>query len=149
MTENPYQPPSDAETLNDTSFTAQWAGVGARFLAYLIDILPITFAIFAINAQFDFLSQRGQIRDLSFIVYILYCVFTEGSAMQGTIGKRMLGLRVTDNSGRQLTIRRALGRNLAKIISYIPLGLGFIWAIWSNRKRGWHDMIANTLVIKP
>jgi uncharacterized RDD family membrane protein YckC len=81
-------------------------------------------------------------------VYIVYCTLTEGSAMQATVGKRLLGLRVTDDNGGQLTMARSFGRNIAKIISYLPLGLGFIWAIWSKRKRGWHDMIAKTLVIK-
>ncbi|MGH7137906.1 MAG: RDD family protein [Pirellulales bacterium] len=101
-----------------------------------------------ISARIDFLTQRNQIRDLSFVVYIVYCALTEGSAMQATVGKRLLGLRVTDDNGRQLTMARSFGRNFAKIISYLPLGLGFIWAIWSKRKRGWHDMIAKTLVIK-
>ena len=73
----------------------------------------------------------------------------EGSAMQGTVGKRLLGLRVTDDNGKRLSMGRSFGRNFAKIISYIPIGLGFIWSLWSKRKRGWHDMIAKTLVIKP
>lgn len=169
MSENPYQTPSKANTHNSEGFNAPWAGFGARLLAYLIDVLPITLAIAAfyylflgfdetfqrystargdINARIEFLAQRNQIRDLSFLVYIIYCALLEGSAMQGTFGKRLLGLRVTDYNGERLSLARSFGRNFAKIISYIPLGLGFIWALWSKKKRGWHDMIAKTLVIK-
>ncbi|MBT9311010.1 RDD family protein [Leptothoe kymatousa] len=147
----------------------QTAGLGARLLAYLIDILPIilvTSAVFYlflgfdetiqqylnarddINTRIAFLRQRNQIRDFSFLVYIVYCGFLEGSAMQGTIGKRLLGLRVTDKNGRPLTRGRSFGRNVAKLISYIPLGLGFLWAIWSKHNRTWHDMLAKTLVVK-
>ena len=138
-------------------------------LAYHVDVLPITFVTAAvfylfygfddtfnrylaarndIDARIAFLSQRNQIRDLSFLIYIIYCAFTECSPMQGTLGKRLFGLRVTDNNGKSLTIGRSLGRNVAKIISLIPLALGFFWAIWSDRKRAWHDMIAKTLVVK-
>ncbi len=169
VSENPYQSPLGSQTRGDAGFTAQWAGFGVRLLAYLIDILPITLATGAvfyfflgfddtvqryfnerddINARIEFLTQRNQIRDLSFMIYIVYCALTECSAMQATIGKRLLGLRVTDNNGNGLSIGRSFGRNFAKIVSYIPLGLGFIWVIWSKRKRSWHDMIAKTLVIK-
>lgn len=147
----------------------QTAGLGARLLAYLIDILPIILVTSAgfylflgfdetiqqylnarddINTRIAFLRQRNQIRDFSFLVYIVYCGFLEGSAMQGTIGKRLLGLRVTDKNGRPLTRGRSFGRNVAKLISYIPLGLGFLWAIWSKHNRTWHDMLAKTLVVK-
>ena len=169
VSENPYESPFGSKARSDGAFTTQSAGFGVRLLAYLIDVLPIILATSAVfyfflgfdetfqrysNARGDiearaaFLKQRNQIRDLSFIVYIVYCAFTECSAMQGTFGKRLLGLRVTDKDGRRLTIGRSFGRNLAKIVCYIPLGLGFIWAIWSDRKRGWHDMIAKTLVVK-
>lgn len=169
MSENPYQSPLDPGTHDAADFTAQWAGFRIRLLAYLIDALPITFATAAffylflgfdetfrrysaargdIEARIAFLTQRNQIRDLSFVVYIIYCALTEGSAMQATVGKRLLGLRVTDDNGGQVTMARSFGRNFAKIISYLPLALGFIWVIWSKRKRGWHDMIAKTLVVK-
>ncbi|MGM0490689.1 MAG: RDD family protein [Planctomycetota bacterium] len=169
VSKNPYQSSSGSQTRGDARFTAQWAGFGARLLAYMIDILSITLATGAvfyfflgfdetvqryfsergdINARIEFLTQRNQIRDLSFIIYIVYCALTECSAMQATIGKRLFGLRVTDNNGNGLSIGRSFGRNFAKIVSCIPLGLGFIWAIWSKRKRSWHDMIAKTLVIK-
>lgn len=145
------------------------AGLGARALAYFIDIVPITLVIVVvfyiflgfdettqqyfnarddINARIAFLAQRNQIRDLSFLIYIVYGAILEGSAMQATFGKQLMGLRVTDNSGNRLTRGRALGRNAAKLISYIPLGLGLIWAIWAKRNRTWHDMLAKTLVVK-
>ncbi|MEZ6041360.1 MAG: RDD family protein [Planctomycetaceae bacterium] len=151
------------------AFTRPLAGFGARLLAYLIDVVPITLAVASIfyfflgfdeavrqyvaarddiDNRIDFLARRNQIRDFSFVVYIIYCGLLEGSAMQGTLGKRLVGVRVTDENGDRLSIARSFGRNFTKIVSYLPLGLGFIWAIWSRRKQGWHDMIARTLVIK-
>ncbi len=170
MSNNPYQPPLATGTQEDTAPTPAIGGLGLRVVAYLIDVIPITLLLAAVfyvflgfdetvqryfnrepddlDARLAFLTQRNQIRDLSFLVYILYCAVLEGSALQGTIGKRLLGLRVTDSQGRHLTVGKAFARNSAKIISYLPCALGFLWALWSKQKRGWHDMIARTLVVK-
>lgn len=37
---------------------------------------------------------------------------------------------------------------LGYILSTLPLCLGFIWIAFDGKKRGWHDMIAGTLVVK-
>jgi uncharacterized RDD family membrane protein YckC len=42
----------------------------------------------------------------------------------------------------------ATGRYFAKIISAIILGIGFLMIAFTDKKRGLHDMIASTLVIK-
>lgn len=170
MSQNPTQSPMQPTSQDDAGTRLQIAGFGVRLAAYGLDVIPITLMVFAVFYQFlgfddtfrrylnrggdnvearaEFLVQRNQIRDLSFIVYVVYCAILEESALQGTIGKRLLGLRVTDSQGRSLTMGRSIGRNSAKVISYLPCGLGFLWALWSKRKRAWHDMIAGTLVVK-
>jgi uncharacterized RDD family membrane protein YckC len=139
----------------------KFVGFWRRFAAYAIDIIPITLVLFllfyfflgfdaALRAYFDnraaFLEQRNQIRDLAFIIWILYCAFAESSSLQGTLGKKLLGIKVVDREGQRLGFGRAIARNLAKIISFIPLGLGFLWVAFSKEKKGWHDMIAKTYV---
>jgi uncharacterized RDD family membrane protein YckC len=34
------------------------------------------------------------------------------------------------------------------IVASIPFDIGFIWVAFDARKRGWHDMIGGTVVIK-
>jgi len=169
MQDNPYAAPANPTSAEAETASAPTAGFGARLLAYTIDVVPLTLLTAAIfycflgfdetlkryladrgnlEARIDYLSQRNQIRDLSFLIYVFYCSVAECSLMQGTFGKRLLGLRVTNDQGQRLTIARSFGRNFGKIISYIPLGLGFLWAIWSKRRRAWHDMLAKTLVVK-
>jgi uncharacterized RDD family membrane protein YckC len=145
------------------------ANFGRRLAGFLIDVVPITLLIAAVfyqflgfdetlqrflrraaddfNARIEFISQRNQIRDLSFVVYILYCAILEGSVLQGTIGKRLVGIRVTNDQGQSLTVVRSFARNLAKFVSVLPVGLGFFWAL-GKRKQAWHDLIAGTLVVK-
>jgi len=72
----------------------------------------------------------------------------ESSVRQATIGKGILGLRVTDLDGNRITFLRAAIRDLAKIISAFILLIGFIMVAFTERKQGLHDMIAGTLVVK-
>ncbi len=48
----------------------------------------------------------------------LYFAFCEASAWQGTIGKRILRLRVTDPAGRRATLRRTLLRAAVKFMPW-------------------------------
>jgi uncharacterized RDD family membrane protein YckC len=59
-----------------------------------------------------------------------------------------LGLRVVTSNGQRLSFMNATGRYFAKIISAIILGIGFLMIAFTDKKRGLHDMIASTLVIK-
>jgi uncharacterized RDD family membrane protein YckC len=59
-----------------------------------------------------------------------------------------LGLRVVTDQGQRLTFLNATGRYFAKFISALILGIGFLMVAFTDRKRGLHDMIAGTLVIK-
>jgi len=65
-----------------------------------------------------------------------------------TLGKMAVGLRVVTDRGQRLSFLNATGRYFAKFISAIILGIGFIMVAFTDRKRGLHDMIAGTLVIK-
>ena len=78
----------------------------------------------------------------------LYYALLESSAWQATLGKKALGLEVTDMQGARISFGRATGRFFAKIISSIILCIGFIMIGFTEKKQGLHDMIAGTLVIR-
>lgn len=138
-----------------------------RFLAYLIDTLPILVIVFTIlyflgfknviinyfanpnnlENRTEFLAWRNWVRDLSFLVYVIYSVFLESSNLQGTLGKHLLGLKVIRDDFSPLTFTDSMKRNLFKIVSYLPLSLGFIWIFFSKKKKGWHDYFSKTIVI--
>ena len=146
------------------------AGFGIRLVAYLIDILPVTIlttALFYFFAGFDqtvkayfnltsdnavaraaFRQQTNLIRDLAFLIYVLYASLLEGSSMRRTIGKRLPGLAVIRSNSQPLTFRRSFGRNIAKIVSYIPFGMGFLWVLFSKNKEAWHDRLSGTIVTR-
>ena len=72
----------------------------------------------------------------------------ESSERGATVGKMAMGLRVVTSDGQRLSFMNATGRYFAKIISAIILGIGFLMIAFTDKKRGLHDMIASTLVIK-
>ena len=85
---------------------------------------------------------------LAFAGQWLYEALLTSSSWQGTVGKRVLQLKVTDESGNRIGFGRATGRFFAKILSSMFFCIGFIMVGLTDRKRGLHDMLAGTLVTK-
>lgn len=79
----------------------------------------------------------------------LYFAGFESSSWQGTPGKKVLNIIVTDMSGARITFGRATGRFFSKwVTGLIPAGIGYILAGITERKQALHDMIASTLVLR-
>ncbi len=76
----------------------------------------------------------------------LYEAILESSPRQATLGKMVLGLKVTDLAGNRISFARASGRHFAKYLSGAILFMGYIIAGFTDRKQALHDMIAGTLV---
>lgn len=132
-----------------------YAGFWIRLGAYLIDFVIIVAVSAALGAAFglSFIEESqnpeyGIIDLISLLAGIAYFAGFESSQMQGTPGKRALGLVVTDVNGNRISFLRALGRYFGKIISAIILFIGFIMVAFTERKQGLHDMIASTLVLR-
>jgi uncharacterized RDD family membrane protein YckC len=65
-----------------------------------------------------------------------------------TPGKMALGLKVVRADGGPVELGRAFGRYFAKFLSMMILGIGYIMVAFDSEKRGLHDMICGTRVIK-
>jgi len=145
-----------------TSSGVRYAGFWIRFLAIFIDGLivgiPLTILFFvlsggAVNAAlanpsngspqaFSSTPNNG----LELVVQFLYFSYFWSSG--STPGMRIFGLRVVDASGQgSIGFGRAALRFLGYLVSASCCAIGLIWAAFDSRKRGWHDRIANTVVI--
>jgi len=82
------------------------------------------------------------------IVKFIACVILEGSRRQASIGKMLIGVKVTDEKGLPIGYGRALARNVAKLIGVATLGIGFLSGFFNRKQQCLHDKIAGTLVIK-
>jgi uncharacterized RDD family membrane protein YckC len=78
----------------------------------------------------------------------IYGAGLECSRAQATIGKRWVGIKVTDADGERISFLRATGRYAAKYLSAAPCFLGFIMALFSSRGLALHDRLAGTRVVK-
>jgi uncharacterized RDD family membrane protein YckC len=76
----------------------------------------------------------------------LYEAAMESSSKQATLGKMVLGMRVTDLQGNRISFARATVRHFSKYISAMIIFIGYIMAGFTDRKQALHDMIAGTLV---
>ena len=83
-----------------------------------------------------------------YLAVFLYFPVMESSAWQATVGKRAVGIIVTDLDGRRIGFVKALGRTLGKILSGLIIYIGYIMIAFTDRKQGLHDILAGTLVIK-
>jgi len=78
----------------------------------------------------------------------IYAAGLECSRWQATVGKRWMGLQVTDVHGERLGFLQATGRHFGKYLSALPCFLGFIMALFSSRGLAWHDRLADTRVVR-
>ena len=82
-------------------------------------------------------------------VKLFYFAGLWASPMQATLGQKICGLRVVrDGHDPRISFSRAVGRFLAMAVSSITLGIGYIMAAFTERKRALHDMLACTCVIR-
>jgi len=77
----------------------------------------------------------------------LYFALMESSVRQATVGKRTMGLIVTDLSGRRISFGKATCRFLGRFFAWFPAGFGYLTLIFSEKRQGIHDMLAGTLVV--
>ena len=137
--------------------TIGYGGFWRRVLAYGID-LALVFVASAVIGVVSGLAavllhmppQEVRLFDgiLGFVIGFLYFPLLESSEYGATFGKLWLGMRVVDEDGEQISFGRALVRYFAKILSGLLVGLGFLIVGVTPRKRGLHDMIAGTMVMR-
>jgi len=133
------------------------AGFWIRVGAYLIDGLICGILGALVGAVFGGILGAGgasleaiavQSWGLNVILGWAYFAVQESSAVQATLGKRACGLVVVSETGGRLTLPRATGRHFAKVLSGLLLGVGLIMVAFTDRKRGMHDMMAGTYVVR-
>jgi uncharacterized RDD family membrane protein YckC len=65
-----------------------------------------------------------------------------------TIGKRIFGLYVVRADGSKVGFGRALARWISYFASALILGIGFLMIAFRKDKRGLHDLICDTKVVR-
>lgn len=134
----------------------QYAGFWQRFAATMVDGLVLAIVVYVplslIYGEQYWLGEQwvSGIWDV-LLGYVLPFVATIWFWLRflGTPGKMALRLEVVDaKTGAKMSRGQAILRYFAYLVSFLPLGLGFIWVAVDKRKQGWHDKLAGTVVIR-
>ncbi|WP_129673994.1 RDD family protein [Candidatus Chloroploca sp. Khr17] len=149
-----------------------YAGFASRLVAMVVDLLIVSITWIFWGFALTFLSQTSGINGLlafvnSFFNWIipyqnllsilleistllliaqLYFTFFYGFG-GATIGKYLMGLQVVRRNGQPLSLARAALRTLAYLVSTPLIYAGFINILIDDRRRGWHDLLAGTVVV--
>lgn len=141
----------------------EYAGVGARFLASMVDgmivgaiyfVLMIPVFIFGVAA-----GMKGNnspvlaaltiiIQGAGWLLTIFYYVYF--TAKGQTWGKKALKIRVVraENGEAPGYTKAFLREVVGKLMSATVFGLGYLWMLWDGKKQTWHDKIGGTVVVK-
>ncbi len=131
-----------------------YAGFGRRLVAFMLDgifvaiitIITALILVIALNLSKSDLESFASILQLG--ISWLYFAFSESSKAQATLGKKAVGLIVTDEKGKQISFARATGRYFAKIISALIILIGYLMALWTEKKQALHDIISGCLIVQ-
>ncbi|WP_223635250.1 RDD family protein [Corallococcus sp. EGB] len=132
------------------------AGVYARFLAWLLDALIVGLAtsVVLMALQLGMSAFPGFASALSIVVYFLvdwgYAITLETAWAGQTVGKRVMSLRVIQESGVRIGFYHAALRNLARVVDRLPVLylVGGSVALVSRSHQRLGDLLAGTIVVR-
>ena len=131
----------------------EFATPGARLVAYIIDVL-IQFGLFialflATGILLAIFWPLGLIAGLAATAFLfLYFPYFWQKSGQ-TPGMKLMAIKVVrDKDGGPIGWGAAILRLIGYYISGAVFYIGYIWIFIDKRKRGWHDLIASTVVVK-
>ncbi|NIA11926.1 MAG: RDD family protein [Nitrospiraceae bacterium] len=120
----------------------QKAGVGARLISFIIDLIII--CVVCVSVTF-FSVTLGVFFGLIFPAVYLICSFADGQ----TVGMVAMKIKLCRTDGTYpIGYKRGFYRWVGMQISILAFYLGFLWILIDKNKQGWHDMIADTYVVK-
>lgn len=116
------------------------AGIGARVVAGIIDAVIVT-VVGGVAAII--LPVIGGL-----IVYGLYVVLMMANQkFQGTLGMKALGIKVVEANGMTISMQASVIRWAMSYASAAILLIGYLMALFSDKKQTLHDRVAETYVV--
>jgi uncharacterized RDD family membrane protein YckC len=139
-----------------------WSAFFRRVAAKVIDLFVVSAALHisgctgVLSVLRDDDEWRSDDRAFALFVSIVvvlvaswvYFAAMESSAWQATLGKRALGIVVTDLRGARMSFECASIRFASSLVSAAILGLGFLVMLVNARCQCLHDVIAGTAVTR-
>jgi uncharacterized RDD family membrane protein YckC len=116
------------------------ASLGSRFIAFFIDVLILLIPGGLLHVTVPF---AGPV-----VMGFFYYPILHASPMQATLGKKVMGIMVTDSAGGQLTLSMAVLRYFVEAASSCLCFIGHFLALFTERRQAVHDLVADSLVVR-
>jgi len=120
--------------------------MGLLFLAMLLVIMPL-----GIIQGWEQLDTTGLRSNPFYIIYLLSVppLFFIGFWSRGgqTLGMRAWRIKLIRDDGIEPGLGDGVRRCLAALLSWAPLGLGFLWILVDPEKLAWHDRLSHTRLV--
>jgi len=137
-----------------TILSFRLAGIGARTVAHVVDIILLTvlLLVLALLGQWLIPIDPSLYQGIAifgvFAIPLLYFILLEGLWNGQTLGKKMCKVRVRMIDGTPVTFAAALGRNLLRPADMLPgVYLVGLFAMFTNpRAQRIGDLVAGTIV---
>ncbi|TFE02312.1 RDD family protein [Jeotgalibacillus salarius] len=130
---------------------SSYGGFWRRFVAFMIDGLiivpPFMIISYLVYGTTDFESIRAIYLPFGLISTCFFILFPI-TRLQATPGKAMLGMKITNRHYEKISFWQSFGRYFASVLSHIILFIGYFMIGFTPKKRGLHDFLAHTVVIK-
>ena len=120
------------------------AGFWMRLLAWIIDAIVVGVITAPIELLVDDLTTSFLFQVTAAAAYTIPFWLAKGA----TPGKMALGMRIVMADGRPITGVAAAFRYTGYLLSFLTLGFGYLMIATTSEKRGLHDYIAGTVVVR-
>ena len=132
-----------------------YAGFWTRVVAFLIDLIVVyatasllnTLSFGLLNKQIDF-PILGE-ESLSYVIVIFTYFIAMTYFFSQTLGKMIMKIKVETNKGDKLSFTDVIYRELVgRLLTIFLANLPYLAIAFTNKKKGLHDYIADTVVVK-
>jgi uncharacterized RDD family membrane protein YckC len=134
-----------------TERPAIYASFWERFAASFLDglIVGAVNVVITFLMTGSFLGTPGNLlpTGIGLVIGWLYSALQESGAGQATLGKKAMGIKVTNMLGDRISFGQATGRHFGKMLSTIIIFIGYLMMLWDDKKQTLHDKMAGTLVV--
>ena len=114
-------------------------------VAALLFLATIPFIAFRGGQTVETDSNRFYQLTLVAVIYAFFVGFWVGKGR--TLGMQSWGLQIESRDASRPTLAQASIRFFAAIVSWLPLGLGYLWQLWDSDGLTWHDRLSGTRLV--
>ena len=141
---------------NTNQFSFPNVGLFRRLMAIFYDLFLLTAILFLATALANIFNSGEAIDKNSlyrlflslYLAIIIFFYFGWFWTHQGqTLGMKTWKIKLVGNESQAISWQQVTIREITAVISWLFLGLGFLWSIFDKQKRCWHDISSSSRLI--